>query len=289
MGIDLIAPCLAIPRGREPDWVAAARWIAELQPAVLFGAGELFPLDAWLEEGRYADEEALSDEHAIVLGARESLMLAAAKVRAAIESPAAARLVVMDLPNHCVYATCSLDSLVEDLDLNHSFLLVGESGVAKAAGFDHWTQFAATPLDERTSSRTAREESAVPTSEVVPIVAGEPEPASLGPDSIAWVAVDEPRWQDGEDYVKCNGLPDSLNEGLELIRGYFLDGYARMVSPDSVGDVELLIIADRDAFGERAAECLEALGEECALDAIGAVGWCARGARPRCRGATSTP
>ena len=112
--------------------------------------------------------------------------------------------------------------------------------------------------------------------EILPIVASEVEPAALAPDSIAWVAIHNPFWLGGEEYIARNGLPDWLDEDLELISEYFSDGYARMVSTERVGDMDLLIAADCDAWGEEAVQALEDLGEECVLDAIGAYAWSGR-------------
>ena len=273
MGIDLLAPCLAIPRGTAPDWERAAEWIAGMPMEVLTDTGdELFPVEMWMEE---AEAEGGED---IAPFARRDLLAEASLVRGAVENPVAANLIFTDLPGHRVYLACALDAGA-DIELTDAFILFAESGIARAAGFDHWTRFASRPLAQRMASSSTERGA-----EVEAITPGPVAEAMVGPESIAFIAAERIDWPKAElnieRFVHDPEERASADADLDVIRGYLeRDEYSRMLSSERIGTTNLWLFADCNEWGERAVEAISRLGACGALWDVGIWRWEARGRR----------
>lgn len=274
MGIDLINPCLAIPQGREPDWERAAAWLAGLDPVTVLDTGdELFPIELWEEEAALARENGESDA-TFIEQARDSLRSYASIARSVIEHPAKAGLLVVDLPAYRVYMASAMDGGEGPGEIVDAFIYSAESGVALAAGFEHWTRFASTELDERSPSQPSPKGNlAIP-----PIKPGSLPKGRLASEWIAWFSIEEADWPAaGQQIDELQGLPDdersTLESDLDLLRGYLEGEYSRVVIGERIGSVELWVAADFARDGARAVEAIRRLGEAGTLEAAGALAW----------------
>lgn len=280
MGIDLIPPCLAAPIGREPDWSLAAAWIATAPPSVLVETGDdLFPHEMWFEEARAAGAVDPASPKAAAPYARRLLAESASLVRAALEDPVRANLLTLDLPTHRVACAFGLDGGA-DLELSDAFIYFAESGAAQAAGFTHWIEFAAHPLEERASTAELERLMCQLDEKCEAILSGEIVPAMVGPDSLAWVATQRTDWQAAEQALKELGLRGDelrrVESDLDTLRGYIeRDEYSRMVSSIEIDETTVWFFADCNDFGERAVFAVQSLGSCRVLDAAGVLGWSA--------------
>jgi hypothetical protein len=151
MGIDLCVGALAGPNTGEPDWVATGDAIARLDPAAVLDTGdEWFPIEYWLRDALPATPPVPWATYCLLREAQATLRAEAAAVRATIEAPAGGVLAV-DLPDGRVNFVCDTDGNGFP-EIVNSFVNFGESGLAAAAGFEYWTQYASKPLEERSLS-----------------------------------------------------------------------------------------------------------------------------------------
>src|SRR5688500_19458486 len=86
MGVELVLASLAIGREREPDWRAAAEAIECLDLATIWDTGDdFFPWEGWLWDAPNAP--AAVGVYTALRAAQDDLQHAAAQVRAAVEEP----------------------------------------------------------------------------------------------------------------------------------------------------------------------------------------------------------
>jgi len=171
MSYDLTLATLAIRRDRTPDWSAAAEAIDCLDLATVWATGDdFFPLEAWLgtepapsdtaprpvRRGRGARAAARvpvpPDAVAVrrvVRNAQRDLALAAQEVRTALEYPSPGELLVIELPQHVMYVTGGATSGDPPSELFEPFTQFAEAGIARAAGFEWSTRYAAWAIDDR--------------------------------------------------------------------------------------------------------------------------------------------
>lgn len=266
MGIDLVSPCLAIRHDRKPVWNRAAEWIARLDSAVVLDTGdELFPIEAWTEDAAGMGTSFIDE-------VRESAHEWASVVRAAVERPGDAGILVMHLHDHRVYMTCGMDAGIEAGDLVDSFGLFGESGIAQAAGFDHWTRYAPTDLSERSPLQVEEDEAV----KVRPIQPAELPRSRGAADWIAWFAFERFDWGAARAKVKAQEPEEAeqLGSDLALLHRYLVeDEYSRVFLREPIGAVSLWIAAAFSASGSPIVEAIHRLSTVLVLDAAGAEQW----------------
>jgi hypothetical protein len=273
MGIDLVSPILAIPRGLEPDWGRAGAWIDNLDPAALYNGGELFPLEFWEEESREREglDRSRDDRFAFMSAARQDLRRHASILRAAIEQPEESGVLAVELPEHRVNMAAALDAAGPD-ELIDSFTFTAECGAARAVGFTHWTRYCE-PLEERGVAVDPAGE--LPPGRPIDAAPGLPDAEPIA-DWVAWFAVhsfDSAAAEAAVERAAAAGMARSdLEAALDHLRGRLAGEFSRMVVAETVGSLKLWAAADYMG-GARTVAALRMLGAAGILEAGGVLAW----------------
>ena len=148
MGASMVTMTLPLPRGREPDWDAAARAIRCLRLEVLWASGDnLYPWEYWLEEA--GDLPGAEAAFVLLRTAQAELREDAAALRGAIEHGWPEELIVFDAPAHRVWITGGPSWGEEATDLTYPLIDLTEAGITNAAGFQGYTSYATEPVETR--------------------------------------------------------------------------------------------------------------------------------------------
>lgn len=267
MGIDLISAAIAIPNGLAPSWGMAERWIKCLERTVLIDTGDdLFPIEDWAEGA----SEPGSWEVDVMTAARPDLRERTSRVRAAIERPAEAGVLVVSLSTHRVFVASDVD-MGGPVQLVDDFIYFAESGIAMAAGFSHWTEFASRPLAERLSPEMEPLSKWKPARAIA--AARELEACQDPAEWIAWLTAIELDWEVARSHLGKGQEATELADDLDFLRAVVEEYSIRMVSSIEIDGLTLWTIADYGSYGGRAVESICRLGEARTLDAAGFIGW----------------
>jgi hypothetical protein len=139
----MITMVLPLRHERELDWDAAAHAIRGVRLAALWGAGELYPLEAsdflpGAVPAFIALREAQAELHAY-----------ACELRGAIEHGWPEELIVLDTATHRIWVTGGPDWGEPAGDLIDPAIYLAEAGITDAAGFEDHTRYIDTPHEQR--------------------------------------------------------------------------------------------------------------------------------------------
>lgn len=147
MGADMVTMTLPLPKGRQPDWEAAAQAIRDVRLEVLWDTGELYDWELWL-----ADEENLPGARAAftaLRAAQAELYDHVCLMRGAIEHGWPDELIELETPSHRVWITGGPSWGEDPGDLVGPTIYLAEAGITDAIGFDGYTRYEGPPIAER--------------------------------------------------------------------------------------------------------------------------------------------
>lgn len=148
MGADMVTMVLPLPVHRQLDWHAAALAVRNVRLAALWGAGDLYPWEEWLEEVEYMPGAVPA--FVALRAAQAELHGYACQLRWAVECGWTDELLVLDTPAHRVWVAGGPSWGEPAGELIDPAILLAEAGITTAAGFDGYTRYIDTAIEQRT-------------------------------------------------------------------------------------------------------------------------------------------
>lgn len=252
VGVDMVTLVLTLPRDRDPDWDIAARAVRDVQLAVVWDTGDLYPWEDWLRDVEWLPGAVSA--FVAMRAAQGALHGAACELRGAIEHGWPAELIVFETPTHRVWVTGGPSVGDPPGDLFEPARWLTESGMATAATFDDYTRYIDPPIGERTLDFSRDEvrvvRLGVAAAHVADQAAGIETPATSGEERFdAWLAE--------LDGVRHAGEPDGRALLCFAARGLALSAWlkhpAEPITAQRLDERarELSLMADEGGLDER--------------------------------------